>query len=601
MTIPRSSSSPAASAVDAAAPVSPGLSIAGEIEILIRARYPLLYVVTWEEERALGELTRVAQSLGKKVYDWTIVQGLARYRMAVEGPVEGKKGTKDPVLALREAMNNLSDPSIFVFRDFHNFIQDSSVKRTLRDLAGVLRSSLSSVVLLSPVLKLPDELEKDVTIVDFPLPGRSDLETLLAQIAADTAGNPALRVDQSPASRRALVDAAVGLTLNEAENVFARTLVTASRLGAAEAPLVYAEKRQVIRKSGLLEYVDAGDSLKSIGGLDQLKSWIARRRAALQPAAQAFGLPPPRGVLLVGVQGCGKSLAAKAIASDLNFPLLRLDVGRLFSKMVGETEANVRRALALAEAVAPVVLWVDELEKGLSGVGSSDTTDGGTASRLFATLLTWLQEKTAPVFVVATANDIERLPPEVLRKGRFDEIFFVDLPAEEERRTIFSIHLKKRNRNPDKFDLDLLARATDGHSGAEIEQTVVEAMFDVFGLKDDIETPDVLGAARRLVPLSRTMRKSVQERRLWSIGRTVSASSAVDAAESVERRDRDDEAKERLYLAHLAQGRRLPVSAAADIEMYLGRFPDKAADLERMKVYVADFERLSRMFAPKEK
>lgn len=542
----------------------------------------------------MGEIARVASRLGKKVYDWTIIQGLARFRAALDGPIEGKKGTKDPVLALREVMNNLGDPSIFVFRDFHNFVSDSSVKRTLRDLAGILRSSLSTVILLSPVLRIPDELEKDVTIVDFPLPGRSEIEALLTQIAADVAGNPALRVDLSEGSRRQLVDAAVGLTLNEAENVFAQTLVTASRLGAAEAHLVYAEKRQVIRKSGLLEYVESCDTLRSVGGLDQLKSWISRRRAALTPDARAFGLPPPRGVLLVGVQGCGKSLAAKAISTELGYPLLRLDVGRLFSKMVGETEANVRRALALAEALAPVVLWVDELEKGLSGVGSSDTTDGGTASRLFGTILTWLQEKTSPVFVVATANDIERLPPEVLRKGRFDEIFFVDLPAEEERRIIFSIHLKKRKRDPAGFDLDLLAKASDGYSGAEIEQAVVEALYDVFGIKDDIETADLLGAVRRLVPLSRTMRRSVQERRIWSIGRTVSASSACDATESVERRDSDDEAKERLYLAHLAQIRRLQAVATLDIEAFLGRFPDKSSDLERMKIYVADFERLSR-------
>lgn len=542
----------------------------------------------------MAEIARVAANLGKKVYDWTIVQGMARFRVSIEGMVEGKKGTKDPVLGLREVMNNMGDPSIFVFRDFHNFIQDSAVKRTLRDLAGVLRSSPSTVILLSPVLRLPDELEKDVTILDFPLPGRSELETLLEQIAADVAGNPALRVCLDEPSRRALVDAAVGLTLNEAENVFARTLVTASRLSAAEAQLVYAEKRQVIRKSGLLEYVDTRDTLRSVGGLDQLKSWIARRRSALSPEARAFGLPPPRGVLLVGVQGCGKSLAAKAISNELGFPLLRLDVGRLFSKMVGETEANVRRALALAEAVAPVVLWVDELEKGLSGVGSSDTTDGGTASRLFGTLLTWLQEKTSPVFVVATANDIERLPPEVLRKGRFDEIFFVDLPAEEERRTIFAIHLKKRNRSPEAFDLDLLAKISEGYSGAEIEQAVVDALFDVFGLKEDIETADVLAAVRRLVPLSRTMRRSVQERRLWSIGRTVNASSASDAAESVERLDADDEAKEHLYLTYLARLRRLPPAVAADIEAFLGRFPDRSADLERMKVYLAQFERLCR-------
>ena len=563
------------------------------IETLVRARYPLLYVVTWEEERAMAALARVAANLGKKTFDWTIVQGLARYRGGVEGPVEGKKGTKDPAMALREALNNLADPSLFVFRDFHNFMGDSSVKRTLRDAALLLRSSSSTIVILSPVLKLPDELEKDMTLVDFPLPGRDDIEALLEQIAADTVGNFTLKVDLSDESRSALVDAAVGLTLNEAENVFARTLVSSSRLGLAQAPMVYAEKRQVVRKSGLLEYVDATESLGGVGGLDNLKAWLARRRPAMDARARATGLPAPRGVLLVGVQGCGKSLAAKATARELGSPLVRLDVGRLYSKMVGETEANVRRALALAEAVAPVVLWIDELEKGLSGVGSSDSTDGGTSSRLFGTILTWLQEKEAPVFVVATANDIEALPPEVLRKGRFDEIFFVDLPAPEERRQIFAIHLRKRGSDPDAFDLDLLADSSEGFSGAEIEQSIIEAMFDVLDVKPAIESADVLGALRRLVPLSRTMRRSVRDRRLWAVGRTVYASSARGPEDSLKAPDPDDAAKETLYMEHVAMSRAMPMADLRDLESYLGPFPGRDADLERMRIYADGFRRMA--------
>jgi AAA+ superfamily predicted ATPase len=561
------------------------------VEVLVRARYPLIYLVTWEEERALEELSRVATALNKKIYDWSIVQGIARYRTSVPGPVEGKKGSKDPIVALREILNT-HEPGIFVFRDFHNFIQDSSVKRTLRDLASILRSSLSTVVLLSPVLKIPEELEKDLTIVDFPLPGREELGRLLQQIASDIADNPGLSVDPDARSRDAIIDAAIGLTLNEAENVFAKTLVLTQRLTAAEAPLVYGEKKQIIRKSGLLEYIEVEDTLDSIGGLDQLKAWIMKRQKALDPGAREFGLPPPRGLLLVGVQGCGKSLAAKATANDLNYPLLRMDVGRLFSKMVGETEFNIRRALGIAEAVAPVVLWIDEIEKGLSGVKSSASSDAGTTSRVFGTIVTWLQEKKSPVFVVATANEIEDLPPEILRKGRFDEIFFVDLPAEEERRDVFRIHIAKRGRKPEQFDLDHLAAISDGYSGAEIEQAVVDALFNVYGVKPDIETADIVYAVKKQVPLSRTMRSSIRGRRMWAVGRTVNASSVSDIVESLEKPDAEDDIKEEYYLKFVGMTKDIPGEMRMRAERFLGCFPDKSADPEKMKLYLNDFDRL---------
>jgi SpoVK/Ycf46/Vps4 family AAA+-type ATPase len=567
------------------------LPAASAIETLVRARYPLLYVVSWEEERALAELQRIAESLGKKMFDWTISNGLSRYRAALEGRAEGRRDTKDPLIALKEILAT-PEPSIFVLRDFHDFMQNSEVKRRLRDLANLLRTTLSTAIIISPLLRLPEELEKDITIVDFPLPDKQELEELIRQIASDISDNSALRVDLDEKSIESIVDASVGLTINEAENVFAKTLVQAQRLSADQAPLVYAEKQQIIRKNGLLEYINTDDDLSSVGGLDQLKGWIAKRRNAMDPQAARFGLPPPRGVLLVGVQGCGKSLAAKATAKELGHPLVRMDIGRLFSKMVGETEHNIRRALGVAEAIAPVVLWVDELEKGLSGIGSSDSTDGGTTARLFGTLLTWLQEKTAPVFVVATANDIERLPPEVLRKGRFDEIFFVDLPAEAERREIFAIHLTKRARKPELFDLDHLAEASEGYSGAEIEQVVLEAMFNAYGQKPDIETSDLLFALTRLVPLSRTMRKSINDRRMWGLGRTVSASSRTDVQQSLERNDDLDDEKEQLYLRLLDASSRYSSDAVIAAQQFLGVFPKKADDTERMRLYLNDFTRL---------
>lgn len=557
----------------------------------MRARYPLLYIVTWEEERAMAEIHRIAESLNKKMFDWTISNGLSRYRAALEGRAEGRRDTKDPLIALKEILAT-PEASVFVLRDFHDFMQNSEVKRRLRDLANLLRTTLSTAIIIAPLLRLPEELEKDITIVDFPLPDREDLQDLIRQIASDIADNASLRVDLDEQSLEAVVDASIGLTMNEAENVFAKTLVQAQRLSAEQAPLIYAEKQQIIRKSGLLEYISTNDDLTAVGGLDQLKTWIGKRRTAMDPQAARFGLPPPRGVLLVGVQGCGKSLAAKATASELGHPLVRMDIGRLFSKMVGETEHNIRRALAIAEAIAPVVLWVDELEKGLSGIGSSDSTDAGTTARLFGTLLTWLQEKTAPVFVVATANDIERLPPEVLRKGRFDEIFFVDLPAEAERREIFAIHLAKRRRNPDKFDVDHLAEASEGYSGAEIEQVVLEAMFNAYGKKSDIETSDLLYALTRLVPLSRTMRKSINDRRMWGLGRTLNASSRSDMQQSLERADDLDEEKEQLYLNILNASARYEPALTYAAQQYLGPMPGKSEDAERMRLYLNDFTRM---------
>jgi SpoVK/Ycf46/Vps4 family AAA+-type ATPase len=270
-----------------------------------------------------------------------------------------------------------------------------------------------------------------------------------------------------------------------------------------------------------------------------------------------------------------------------------MDVGRLFSKMVGETEFNIRRALAIAEAVAPVVLWIDEIEKGLSGVRSSGSSDAGTTSRVFGTIITWLQEKTSPVFVFATANEITDLPPEILRKGRFDEIFFVDLPALEERSDIFAIHLKKRHRDPANFDLEYLANISEGYSGAEIEQAIIDALFNAYGVKDDIETADIVFAIKKQVPLSRTMRDSVNARRMWAIGRTVNASSATDITGSLQKLDSDDDYKERLFLQYTKLLNSTPTEVAIQVERFYGMFPGRSADAVQMRLYLADFTRLA--------
>ncbi len=495
-----------------------------ELETLIRARYPLLSVVSWEEERVLRALDRIGVRAGKTVLQWTINSGLARYRPGVLGAIEGKKGTKDPLVALREIETMKAEPTIFALKDFHRFMNEAPVVRALRDLAHLLRDTYSTTVILGPVLKVPPELEKDLTVVDFPLPGREELAELLDEIARESQANPHLQIDGSEEARRQLIDAAIGLTLNEAENVLAKILLRRGRLGAAEAPEVYQEKRQIVRKSGLLEYIDTEETMETVGGLGQLKEWLRKRRRAFHPAARRFGLPVPKGVFFLGVQGCGKSLCAKAVARYWRMPLLRLDMGALFGSLVGASEENVRRAVRLAESLAPAILWIDEIDKGFSGLESSGLSDAGTTARVFGTLITWLQEKTAPVFVIATANNVQRLPPELLRQGRFDEIFFVDLPSAAERADIFRIHLAKRRRDPRRMDLAELVQASDGYSGAEIEQAVISALYDAFDQNRDIDTPLLRDALAKTLPLSRVMAEEIEARRRWAQGRTRPAS-----------------------------------------------------------------------------
>jgi len=490
-----------------------------EIEVLIKARYPLLYIVSWEEVRVLNELDQIATRLGKRVYEWSVSHGITRYRAALDRKPEGRKGTKDPILALKEVLE-FNEPSIFVFKDFHAYMKETQIVRGLREVVQALRNSYSTVAILSPVVEIPPELEKELTLIDFPLPTREDLATLLQQIKSELAGNPSYQIDVAPATEEKLLEAAVGLTLQEAENVFAKTLVMTQRLTESEAPLIYSEKKQIIRKSGLLEYVDGVETFEGVGGLQRLKTWLVKRRLAFSREARQFGLPVPKGVLFLGVQGCGKSLCAKAVSTLWRLPLLRLDMGRVFSSYVGTSEENVRRGIRIAESVAPAILWIDEIDKGFSGAQSSAFSDSGTTARVFGTILTWLQEKQAPVFVIATANNVEILPPELLRKGRFDEIFFVDLPTEAERREIFAIHLAKRKRSPKAFDLAELARASQGFSGAEIEQCVISAMYDAFEQGRDIDTAAVLKAIGETYPISVTMREQIEQRRKWATGRT---------------------------------------------------------------------------------
>jgi SpoVK/Ycf46/Vps4 family AAA+-type ATPase len=501
-----------------------------EIETLVRARYPILYIITNEELRVQTLLMEIAAKRQKKVFEWTCSSGLVPAGSSIQSQRSRNASTKEPGAALDLIIDQV-EPAIFLFKDFHPFLTRSNVSiiRRLKDIALHLKNSFKTIVIISPVMEIPPELEKEITVLNFPQPTKEDLAALLEKILEDVREFKHVQIDLDEHGRDRLLQAAMGLTLAEAENVFAKIIVKYQRLGAEHVGEVFAEKQQIIRKSGLLEYYASEEDFQQVGGLAVLKDWLNKRAVAFSAEANAFGLPPPKGVLLLGVQGCGKSLCAKAVSRLWELPLLRFDMGRMFGSLVGSSEENVRRAIAVAESIAPAVLWVDEIDKAFSGTQSSGMTDGGTTARVFGTFLTWLSEKTAPVFVVATANDVSQLPPELLRKGRLDEIFYVDLPSRAERTEIFRIHLAKRGRPAEGFDLGGLADASHDFSGAEIEAAVISALYDAFYAKESLGTQHLLVALRQTVPLAKTMAEKVTAQREWAAGRARNASGPTDA------------------------------------------------------------------------
>jgi SpoVK/Ycf46/Vps4 family AAA+-type ATPase len=498
-----------------------------ELEILVRAKYPLIYLLSWEERRVEAMLRRVAASRKKRLYAWTVTDGI----LAIDTvrPTVVNPNATSPLRAL-EHIAQSRESAIFVLKDLHLFWQDMrlpeaiTLVRKLRDLVDPLKESAKTVILLSPVLHCPLELDKEFTILDCSLPTWDELNDALDRVLRSAKNRSALDLRMDDVSRERILKAAQGLTANEAENVFSKSLVKAGRLAL---DIIIAEKKQIIQKSQVLEYYDAVEDMAYVGGMNELKNWLRKRSLAFSERARRFGLPEPRGLLLLGVQGSGKSLIAKSVAGFWKLPLLRLDMGKIFNEMVGASEANIRMALRMAESVAPAVLWIDELEKGLSGLGSSNRSDAGTAARVFGSFLVWMQEKTSPVFVIATSNDIAGLPPELLRKGRFDEIFFVDLPGLEARQEILAIHLAKRHRDPQKFDLDVLAKQTEGFSGAEIEQAIISALYDAFESDSELTDRDVLRNVKQTIPLSKTMQEQVSTLRNWASTHARSASSSV--------------------------------------------------------------------------
>jgi SpoVK/Ycf46/Vps4 family AAA+-type ATPase len=495
-----------------------------QLSILIQSQYPLIYLVTSEEDRAEQEIMHIAgqEKFQRRVFAWTLTRGVVEYGSAGGTP---QQGTIPPQQALDFAIRQ-RDPGIFIFKDLHPFLDQggsAEVIRWLRDAVASFKGSEKTIVLMSPIQQVPIELEKEVVVLDFALPTMAELNDVLSRQLSKVRGSR-LSTD----AREKLLKSALGLTRDEAEKVYRKACVTTGCLTENEVNIVLSEKQQLIRRNGILEFIEEDETLDAVGGLDELKRWLHHRSNAFTERAREYGLPQPKGMLILGVPGCGKSLIAKTTSRLWGLPLLRLDLGRVYDgSTVGKSEANLRNALKTAESISPAILFIDELDKAFAGSSGSADSDGGTSSRIFGSFLTWMQEKTSPVFVMATANRVERLPGEFLRKGRFDEIFFVDLPSHEERQDIFRIHLAKRKRDLARFDLPQLAKVCDGFSGAEIEQAIIAAMYEAFAQDREFTQLDIIAAVKSTLPLSKTMTEQVSALRDWARQRARPAAAAI--------------------------------------------------------------------------
>jgi SpoVK/Ycf46/Vps4 family AAA+-type ATPase len=484
-----------------------------ELDLYLRARFTLVVLVTPEEERALNVIKTVCEKSQRACITWDLSDGF----VALAGGLGGVSQAKEPISAL-DAIDKTGGNALFVLKDFHELWNNAAIKRKLRSVSQRLKMSKKSLLITTPLAKLPEELKDEVSLLDFALPKAEDMSGLLDGLVQATG----IKVNLPRLGKEKLVQAALGMTVSQARRTFSKAIVSSNgQINSDHIQMVTEEKKQIIRESEALEFYGVSETAEDVGGLGVLKDWLRLRERAFSKEASDYGLPSPKGIILVGIPGTGKSLTAKMIGGLWRIPLLRLDVGSLFGSLVGESEERTRRALMLAETISPCILWIDEMEKAFSFGGF----DGGTSRRVFGTILTWMQEKTAPVFVVATANDITGLPPELLRKGRFDEIFFLDLPTLEERREIFGVHLRKRRRLPQDFDVDRLARESNGFVGAELEQVIIDGMYVGFNQNREFSSDDVSRAIRNLVPLSITQRETIQQlREFLHEGRAQSAS-----------------------------------------------------------------------------
>jgi SpoVK/Ycf46/Vps4 family AAA+-type ATPase len=514
-----------------------------DLTALLASWRPIIVIESVEEERIVGLLRAATTQVQTTMYEWSVTRGLVKTPPAIfqeptpfrfhepvaRDPVRTADyqpipGTTDPLALLRQ-MEDIPVKAVFVLKDFSGHLDHVKVARHFREVIHGFAKRRSTVVLTGSSVELPREIDAESIRFHLRLPDQAELieviNTVLQSMNENVKPGQEVQIALTEPQRLAYLRALQGLTLNQARQVVADSMANDRRLAPADIQIVLRRKVDVIREDGLLEYSPAEDNDSELGGFSRLRTWLARAHVGFTPEARAMNLKAPRGVLLIGVPGCGKSLAAKVIAREWSLPLLKLDAGRLYDKYVGESEKKLRKAMAIAESLAPVVLWIDEIEKGMVSSGGNNDADAGLSRRLFGAFLTWLQEKRQEVFVVATANDLSAMPPELLRKGRFDEIFFVDLPNDEERRAILRIHLAARNQQADAFDLNKLAAASEGFSGAELEQAVVSGLYEALYRKQPPDTALLLEELSRTLPLSVSRKEEIEAMRRTASGRFV--------------------------------------------------------------------------------
>jgi hypothetical protein len=488
-----------------------------DLALTIQSRYPFIAVETSEEDRLETMLAQLASDLRVPFFVWTVTNGLHRHGLpnAIYDSQQPLKGLNNVAAMTGEA--------IFLMKDLHRYLGEPAVVRKCLDLAPAFGHDRRVIVMSSVKVELPSELQPLTARFTLDLPGADELKSVVKHVVAECSRERPVSVGLSAADLDRLVDRLRGFTAFEAERAVTQAILRDNTLDAKDIAFIVELKKEMLRKDGVLEYVSPEENLAEVGGFKNLKAWLEKRKKAFTAEARDFGLPPTRGILLLGIQGCGKTLIARAVAREWGLPLLKMEPARLYDKFIGETEKNLDRALRMAEQMAPCVLMIDELEKGLSYNPGGDA-DAGLSKRVFGRLLGWLQDRKAPVFVVATSNDIGQLPPELTRKGRFDEIFFVDLPNAAERREIFAVHLRKRKRDPKLFDLAALTVAAEGFSGAEIEQAVVAGLYTAFSRGVEVTSTIIIEEMKATKPLSVTRAENVAALREWAHDRAVMAS-----------------------------------------------------------------------------
>lgn len=491
-----------------------------ELQLLVRSRYGIIFLDTPEEERAEELLKLLATRLGLPFFTWSVTGGLRRMDIKTGGAVYG---SADISVAI-DHIHASGLAAIYHFKGFYNYLDDHAIVHKLKDLSLKFSRLSTSIFITGSGVVIPNTLKPHSGHVSIPLPDINEFRNLLNNIIRDLNFKQQPSVELTRDQTNQLLNNIKGLTLTEAEKILTKIIIEDNRLCEEDIPKVMRAKREIIEKHGILEYFPAEDSMNEIADLKNLKEWLNRRKRIVQQPKKAreFGLTFPKGVLLLGVPGCGKSLCAKAVSGEWKLPLLKFDTSNLYNKYIGETEKNLKRVFEISEKMSPLVLWIDEIEKAFTFTGSS-SQDGGVSMRIFGTFLSWMQDRNGDVFIVATANDVSKLPPEFLRKGRFDEIFFVDLPDSETRESIFRIHLEKRGKNPDNFDSSRLAMISEGFTGAEIEQVIVSGLYSAFDEGKELSTDILEKEIGMTSPLSVTMAGKIDQLRTWAEGKTVSA------------------------------------------------------------------------------